>query len=234
MGKLIPLLRSIIPACDVPDKSEFENLIKKTYKVPGVGAYKLGLELTIQYGLKSLVEIVKKYTNLPTIYDHQKAGTDIPALGTKFSKVCRSAGVEAVILFPFGGMATERNWIKSCQDEGLVILVGAHMTQENFLYSEGGFIADDAPKKIFQIAAECGITDFVVPGNKPKLVAMYEEMFEELGIPHVLYAPGFISQGGVITECGKLAGENWHAIVGTAIYQSEDIEKATRNMVKQL
>lgn len=37
----------------------------------------------------------------------------------------------------------------------------------------------------------------------------------------MLYAPGFIDQGGIITECGKVAGENWHAIVGSAIYKKE-------------
>jgi len=45
-------------------------------------------------------------------------------------------------------------------DKGLVdatcrVLVGGHMTQPEFLVSEGGFIADDAPERIFKIAIEC-------------------------------------------------------------------------------
>jgi orotidine-5'-phosphate decarboxylase len=231
---LISRPRSIIPACDVSNKQEFEDLIKQTHDISGIGAYKIGLELTIQYGLKSLVDIIRRYTNAPVIYDHQKGGTDIPELGPKFSKVCRSAGVDAIILFPFGGLATERQWIKACQDEGLVVLVGAHMTQKNFLRSEGGFIADDSPQKMYEVAVESGVTDFVVPGNKPELVVKYKGLFESLGISPTLYAPGFVAQGGAITECGNVAGERWHAIVGSAIYAAKDIKEATKILTQQI
>jgi len=234
LKKLISRPRSIIPACDVSDREKFEHLIKETCGVPGIGGYKVGLELTIQYGLKLLVDITRKYTNLPIIYDHQKGGTDIPELGIKFSKVCQSAGVEAVILFPFAGLATEKEWIKACQDAGLVVIVGGHMTQESFLSSEGGFIADNGPQRIYIIAAELGVADFVVPGNKPEVVAHYKKQIENSGISPTLYAPGFVAQGGVITECGRVAGESWHAIVGSAIYGAKDIKEAANILTHQL
>lgn len=235
MNQLILLKRSIIPACDVSTKEELENIVKETHDVLGIGAYKIGCELTIQYGLKTLVDLVRKYTtDLPVIYDHQKGGTDIPELGTKFAKVCRLAGVDTVILFPFGGSATEKDWIKACQDEGLMVIVGGHMTQKNFLQSEGGFIADVGPQRIYEIAIESGVTDFVIPGNKPELVAKYKKIIEDQGISPVLYAPGFIAQGGVITECGKVAGQRWHAIVGSAIYKAANIKEAAKILTQQL
>jgi orotidine-5'-phosphate decarboxylase len=147
-------------------------------------------------------------------------------MGAKFAKAVKNAGADAAILFPFGGAATEEAWIKSCQDAGLTVLVGGHMTQAKFLQSEGGFIADSAPEEIYRIAANNRVTDFVVPGNKAPFVLKYRKILtgvlDEGGF--VLYAPGFISQGGDITETGEIAGDEWHAIVGSAIYKAGSIE----------
>ena len=98
------------------------------------------------------------------------------------------------------------------------------MTQKEFLESEGGFIAN--PEKIYEIAVECGVSNFVVPGNKVEFVLKYRQLLERLlGQGNfTLYAPGFIAQGGNISETGKVAGENWHAIVGSAIYKAEGVE----------
>jgi orotidine-5'-phosphate decarboxylase len=83
-----------------------------------------------------------------------------------------------------------------------------------------------SPEQIYTIAAQNGVTNFVVPGNKTEFVLKYRKLSEELlGKGNfTLYAPGFISQGGDISETGKVAGENWHAIVGSAIYNAEGVE----------
>lgn len=234
MKAIIDLKRSVIPACDVPTDIEFEQLIKATQDIPGIGGYKVGLQLTISYGLKHLVDLTRKYTNLPIIYDHQKAGNDIPEIGTKFALSCRSSGVDAVILFPFAGSLTEQEWIKACQDQGLGVIVGGHMTHRSFIESEGGFVSNNAPRRIYEIAVENGITDFVVPGNKTQYVEEYRKLFEDKSISFTLYAPGFLTQGGEISECGKTAGDNWHAIVGSGIYKAADMRDAAKNFVRQL
>ncbi len=234
MKKLIEQQKSIIPACDVASLEKLKDLVIATSGVPGIGGYKVGLELTIPFGLNRVVEIIRYQSQLPVIYDHQKGGTDIPELGIKFAKVVKSSGVDAVILFPFGGAATEREWIKACQSADLVVLVGGHMTQPEFLVSEEGFIADFGPRRIYQIAAKLGITDFVVPGNKADFVLEYCQLLEgKLGVGNfTLYAPGFISQGGDISETGKVAGNKWHAIVGGAIYKEEGIENMRQAALK--
>lgn len=226
MEKLIGKQKSVIPACDVADLVKLGELAAATGNLPGIGAYKVGLELAIPFGLGRVVETIRKYSQLPIIYDHQKGGTDIPDLGPKFAKAVKSSGADAVILFPFGGGATEEKWIESCQEEGLVVLVGGHMTQDRFLASEGGFIADTGPALIYELAAGKAVTDFIVPGNKAPFVLRYREFLEEkVGAGNfTLYAPGFISQGGDISETGQVAGDNWHAIVGGAIYKKEGIE----------
>ena len=232
--RLIEQNKSIIPSCDVSDIEYLEKLVTSTCNIKGIGGYKVGLELVIRYGLDEIVRNIKLHTPLPIIYDHQKGGTDIPGLGIKFARACKRTGVDAVILFPFGGKSTEVAWIKACQDTGLTVLVGAHMTQEHFLFSEGGFIADESPSRIFELALENDVVDFVVPGNKVDILIRYKKQLDISGKQYVLYAPGFIAQGGNISECGRLAGDNWHAIVGSAIYAASDMRKASAELAHEI
>lgn len=233
---LIPLPRSVIPACDVPDLETFEKLVRETAVVPGIGGYKVGLELAAPYGLVEVVKKAREYTNLPIIYDHQKAGNDIPELGVKFAEGLKKSGVDAAILFPFSSPVTQREWTVACQNAGLTVIVGGHMTHKEFLESEGGYIANSAPERIYRLAAEMGIRDFVVPGNKVEFVNTYRQLLEEiLGEGNfTLYAPGFIAQGGDITETGQVAGKNWHAIVGSGIYRAQNMREAAYQAVSKL
>ena len=225
--EIIGYRRSVIPACDVASLPQLEMLVEATCKVSGIGGYKIGLKLGLGFGLKLVVDTIKEQTNLPVIYDHQKAGNDIPEMGLDFAEEAKEAGVDAVILFPFAGPKTEQAWIKACREAGLEVLVGGHMTHEKFLASEGGFIDDHAPYEIYKIAAELGVKDFIVPGNKPGFVLKYREHLENIlgSRKFTLYAPGFISQGGDISKTGQVAGENWHAIVGSAIYKVGGVEE---------
>jgi orotidine-5'-phosphate decarboxylase len=103
-------------------------------------------------------------------------------------------------------------------------MVGGVMTHKQFLVSEGGYISDDAPERIFRQAAQEGVRHFVVPGTKIEWVRTLRGfLVEELGEGNfVLYAPGFLTQGGSISECGQAAGDEWHAIVGSAIYGKDE------------
>ncbi len=230
--KIIKLDKSIIPACDVPTLEKLKQLVKETCSVNGIGAYKIGFELVIPFGMKAVVETIRKFTDLPIIYDHQKAATDIPDLGENFMKSCK--GVNAVILFPQAGPVTEESWIKAAQKEKLGVVVGGEMTHKGYLKQDNGFIDDDAPKKIYEIAAKLGVKDFVVPGNKPEKIKEYREFLESFKIKPVLYSPGLITQGGDLTESAKVAGNNWHAIIGRALYEAKDINKAARELAKAL
>src|SRR3989338_5510387 len=146
MPQIIKLQKSIIPSCDVSDLSKLRNLVKETCSVDGIGAYKVGLELALRFGIPAVVSEIRKQTDLPIIYDHQKAATDIPELGEKFAKAVR--GVDAVILFPFTGPETEIAWIKACKKEKLGVIVGEKMTHKGFLETDGGFISEAESLKI--------------------------------------------------------------------------------------
>jgi orotidine-5'-phosphate decarboxylase len=84
------------------------------------------------------------------------------------------------------------------------------------------------------MACQFGVTNFVVPGTKLDWVQRIRGwIVEEIGEGNFsLFAPGFITQGGDISECGKVAGDSWHAIVGSAIYgKSTDEEQRQAAMM---
>lgn len=157
-------------------------------------------------------------------------------MGRNFASAAAKSGVESVILFPFTGPKTEADWIKACQDEGLTVIVGGHMTHPQFLERDGGSVSDSAPARIYRLAAENGVTDFVVPGNRADYVLQYRRLLESiLGKDgFTLYAPGFVSQGGDVSETGRVAGENWHAIVGRGIYGAKDMRQAALDLTTKL
>ena len=228
----IKLERSIIPSCDVATLKELERIVKGTCKVKGIGAYKIGFELVLRFGMKEVLATIKKHSDLPIIYDHQKAGTDIPEMGERFMKAIK--GVDIVILFPMAGPVTEEKWIKAAFKHKFGVIVGGDMTHKGYLARAGGFIENMAPKRMYKIAANLGVNDFVVPGNKPFMISEYRRFLESFGMKPVFYSPGFLEQGGKITESGKAAGDKWHAIVGRAIYNSRNMNKAAKELVKGL
>lgn len=230
--KIIKLDKSIIPACDISSLEKLKELVSETCDIKGIGAYKIGFELVIPFGMDNVVNTIRAYTDLPIIYDHQKAGTDTPHTGEKFSNACKR--VDAVIFFPQSGPVTEEAWIKAAQAEKLGVIVGGEMTHEGYLETDGGFIKDEAPQRIYEIAAKQGVTDFVVPGNKPEKIQMYRNFLEEIHVKPIFYAPGFVAQGGQITDAGKAAGDRWHAIVGRGIYQAKDINKAAKELTSAI
>ncbi len=229
---LIKYNKSIIPACDVSNLNKLSELIKQTCEVKGIGAYKIGFELIIKYGAKEVLEVIRNHTDLPVIYDHQKAATDIPDTGEKFVKSCKD--MDAVIMFPQAGPKTEKEWIKAAQKHNLKVIIGGEMTHPEYLESDGGFIKADAPRRIYQIAADLGVNNFVVPGNKPEKIKYYQRILEEKGVKPKFYSPGLINQGGTISEGAKASGSNWHAIIGRGIYQKENMKKAAKELVNTI
>lgn len=228
---LIKLKKTIIPSCDVDSLEKLNKLVRETCSVKGIGAYKIGFELVIPFGMDKIVKTIRKYTKLPIIYDHQKAGTDIPEMGSKFMKACKLA--DAVILFPQAGPETEAAWIKSAQQAKMNVIIGGEMTHRAYLKSAGGFLDDSAPKRMYEIATSMGVVDFVIPGNKPEKAMEYVNLIKTKIKNPVFYSPGLVTQGGSISDlAGKL--DSWHAIIGRAIYEAKNMKKAAKEFTSQL
>jgi len=236
MKDLIKRNKAVVVAADVKGLDELEKLVRATCDVEGIEGYKVGFASALTNGLGNVVDAIRQYTKLPIIYDHQKGGTDIPELGTVFAEVVADSGCNAAILFPFGGAATQREWIKALKEKELTVLVGGHMTQKEFLTSERGYITDNSPHKIYILAVDCGITNFVVPGNKIEFVRDYRKLieFNMKGKKFRLWAPGFINQNGIITVFGEEAGDCWVAIVGSAIYKAKNMKEAAEMVTASL
>src|SRR3989338_5572285 len=228
---IIKLKKSIIPSCDVDSIEKLKELVKSTCSVRNVGAYKFGFELAIPFGMEKVVKTIKKITNLPIIYDHQKAGTDIPEMGEKFMKACKM--VDAVIIFPQAGPEAEVAWIKAAQQSKMPIIVGGEMTHKGYLKNDNGYIDDDAPRRMYELAASLGISDFVIPGNKVEKCLEYNELIRKKIKNPVYYSPGLAAQGGKISDLAKKL-DSWHAIVGRAIYEADDMKKAAQELTKEL
>ena len=228
---IIKLKKSVIPSCDVDTLEKLEKLVKSTCNVKGIGAYKIGFELVIPFGMNEVIKIIRKHTKLPIIYDHQKAGTDIPDMGLTFMNSCK--GVDAVIIFPQAGPETEAAWIKAAQKSKMHIIVGGEMTHSGYLKETGGFLENDTPKRIYEIASGLGVADFVIPGNKPEKCLEYNELIKKKIKNPVFYSPGLVAQGGKISDLAKKL-DSWHAIVGRAIYEAKDMRKAAIECASQL
>ncbi len=228
---IIKLKKSVIPSCDVDSLEKLSKLVKATCSVKGIGAYKIGFELVIPSGIEKVVKTIRKITKLPIIYDHQKAGTDIPEMGEKFMKTCKF--VDAVILFPQAGPETEVAWIKAAQQTKMPVIIGGEMTHQAYLREAGGFIDDNAPKRMYEIATSMGVEDFVIPGNKPERAMEYVKIIKNKIKNPVFYSPGLITQGGNISNLANKL-DSWHAIIGRAIYGARDMRKATEELTKEL
>ncbi|MBI2084005.1 MAG: hypothetical protein HYT70_00065 [Candidatus Aenigmarchaeota archaeon] len=261
MSDIIQLDKSIIVACDVDlhergpnGEASFEDIVKATADVPGIGGYKLGA-VSGEEGWKQWVRVARDYTGKTLIHDGQKWGNDIPDTGTVIIGALKRSGVDAVILFPFSSPIVQYEWTKSAQDSGIGVIVGSKMTHNRQLdgdfsnpagkdytaifkelvgYDISGYIREDAPEDMYLLAAKMGVVNFVAPGNKPDDVRQLREFLESQGISPIFYAPGFVAQGGVISDAAKVAGPRFHAIVGRGIYGAKDIRVAAQEMTSQL
>ena len=243
MKQFIENKRSLIVALDVPTIDRCIDVVRATAKIPEVGAYKIGFELAFE-GLDIVADtICSEYNRINTgriprlIYDHQKAGTDIPDTGVAFAKKLHHAGIDCAILFPFAGPATQSAWTKACQDQRLRVMIGVVMTHPQFLENEGGYIAQNAPERIFDQAAAEGVRDFVIPGTKPHIVDRALTVLKS--VPDCTFSsPGFFKQGGDVRAFSQLIGDRpFYPIVGREIYAKETVEdmrRATQRIVEQL
>lgn len=248
MLKLFELRHGIMPACDVMTIEDLKKIVEKTCDIEGIVGYKVGAILALKYGLSEICKKISTLTDLPIIYDHQKLGTDIPEIcGGDMLKVCKEAGVNAVIIFPQSGPETLKvtligseneklkGTVKGCFKFGLIPIVGGDMTHNKYLQSEGGYIADDAPKRMYIDAAKLGVEHFVVPGTKIEKMREYRLLLgKELKEPRFLF-PGIGReyQGGDIVEAFEAVKPfPSYAIVGRAIYAAKDIREAAERLCK--
>lgn len=224
-------IRKIIPALDVTDLKRIEQLIEAIDSQEIIYGYKVGFSLGLTHGLPKVVETIRKYSNKPIIYDHQKAATDIPDTGKLFAQTMKDSGIDEVILFPQAGPATLEAWVKAVQDQDMEVIVGGIMTHPKFVVSEGGFIHDEAVIEMYQKSFGLGVNSFVVPLTKPDAV---KKLYQEAGLDEncVFYSPGFGKQGGDAAQFDFL--KTHYLIIGRSLLQAENPIQYLRTVEKEV
>jgi orotidine-5'-phosphate decarboxylase len=189
----------------------------------------------LRYGLPAVVKAIHEVANILVIYDHQKAGTDIPQMGKPFATVCANAGVRAAIFFPLSGPKTLEGFVSAAMDADLIPIVGLVMTHPAYLQSEGGYIVDAAPDSICNIAISMGVRSFVLPGTKTDIVKRFARGPLAQVAPATVMMPGIGSQGGSIASAFKAAApHNPFAIVGSALYNNPDPPAMLQSLIAEI
>jgi len=219
----------IMPALDSNTIYDVLRTVEATTNVEGVIGYKIGLTLALRLGLASAVAALRDVTDLPIIYDHQKAGPDIPDMGAKFCKLAADSGVTGLILFPLAGPSAVQSFIGGAIEAGLLPLVGGDLPLGDYNASGGGFVIDDALDHIFQQAVELGADHFIVPGNTTEKIAHHADWLRRRSTKASIVIPGIGALGGNISDCFSAAGGcNAYAVIGRAIYAADDPSEAAK------
>jgi orotidine-5'-phosphate decarboxylase len=209
----------VIPALDTPDIKKVSNLAKKIAKHPMIYGFKIGFALGLTHGLKKTVGTIKKITEKPVIYDHQKGATDIPDTGELFAAVLADAGIDEAILFPQAGPITLSAWVSALRKRSIKAIVGGLMTHPAYGENEGGFISEKGIREIYSLALKSGIRAFVIPLTKAALVGKIFHALPFTGQCE-FYSPGFGKQGGDPHLFPKI--KRHYLIIGRSLIEAED------------
>jgi orotidine-5'-phosphate decarboxylase len=221
----------ILIALDMESLNQMRRVVEQTTAVEGIVGYKVGLTATLRLGLGGAVKSLRSVTDLPLIYDHQKAGPDVPDMAPKFSATCKEAGVDGLILFPIAGPRAVVEFAGSAYVNRLLPIVGGDLPFPDYNASGGGYVIDDALDKIFRKAIEIGVDHFVIPGNTAAKVAHHAGWLVEKIERPALFIPGIGALGGSIAEAFSAAsGCDLYAVVGRAIYDAANPAEAARRL----
>jgi orotidine-5'-phosphate decarboxylase len=225
----------IVPALDAETLDEIKRVVAATTRIEGVVAYKLGLTAVLRIGLAQAVRALRSVTDLPIIYDHQKAGPDVPDMAAKFTSICREAGIDGLILFPIAGPRAVREFAGNALRSGLLPIVGGDLPLPDYNVAGGGYVADDALPRIISAAVDLGVDHFVVPANDPARVeTIAADLVARLDRPPGLLLPGIGALGGSIgATFAAAAGCRLYAVVGRAIYKAPDPAQAARGLAEE-
>lgn len=225
----------IVIAADVATLDELRAIAEMVAPVPEVVGIKIGFMLGLRYSLGKAVAAVRDAATVPVIYDHQKAGTDIPQMGKPFAATCRDAGVQAAIFFPLAGPKTLDGFVMGAFEEGLEAIVGLVMTHPKFLVGEGGYIDNGAPDAVCRAAIDLGVRNYVLPGTKTDIVSRFAKGPLAEIEPATIMMPGIGSQGGSIAAAFQAASPHRRfAIIGSAIYNAPDAAAALARFVEEV
>ena len=236
MTKALKGEMGIIPALDIDAHEQLEFVVRETSKREGVAGYKLGLTSVMRFGLLESVRRLRDMTDLPIIYDHQKAGPDMPDMAKKYTAMCKEADLDGLILFPVAGPTAVDGFVGEAVRAGLVPMVGGEIPVPDYGVSGGGYMVDDALDRILARAVHNKADHFVLPAhNAAKIERWSKWIAANVKSPLVLIT-GFGALGGTIETsfaAASVCGRRF-AIVGRLITGSKTPGDTAAQMYEQM
>ncbi len=236
MPKSVAGTLGIVPALDIESHERLELVVKATTGVEGVAGYKLGLTSVMRFGIKEATKRLRDLTDLPIIYDHQKAGPDMPDMAKKYTAICADAGVDGLILFPVAGPTAVDGFVGEAIKANLFPVVGGEIPVPDYGVSGGGYMLDDALDRILARAAAKGADHFVLPAHDPAKIRRWSAWIAKNVKNPMVFLTGFGSLGGTIEDAFGASQEiaRRFAIVGRLITESPDPAEASAKLFEKM
>ena len=227
---IITKAKSLVVACDVPFE-KFPALLRETRSIQEIKAYKIPARAG-RRGWEEWNRTLRSYTNKISIYDHQKAGTDVPDTQREFMRDVKESGFKAVILYPRLEDSSEIHeaHIMEAIDAGLKVMVGGKMTHQ--LFNQEQY---EMALRIYETAYKNGIRNFGLPANSISDLNFSEVIRKKFNEEVDFFLIGIGLQGGNLEEVVKMFnGTRFHPIVGRLIYEAKDMKQAALDLASKL
>jgi orotidine-5'-phosphate decarboxylase len=226
----------IVPALDVDSAEQLDRIVRETSRVEGVAGYKIGLTSVLRAGLAESVRRLRELTDLPLLYDHQKAGPDMPDMAAKFTQLCKDAGADGLILFPVAGPTAVDRFVGEAIKAGLIPVVGGEIPVADYTIAGGGYMKADTLSLIMKRAVKQGASHFVLPARDNEKVKRWARWIGDHVHAPTVFLTGFGALGGSIKEAFAAASPcpDAFAIVGRLITGSKKPGDAARRLFDEL
>lgn len=226
----------IVPALDIDSHEQLEMVVRETTKREGVAGYKLGLTSVMRFGLKESMRRLRDLTDLPVLYDHQKAGPDMPDMAVKYTALCKEAEVDGLILFPVAGPTAVDGFVGAAIRSGIVPVVGGEIPVPDYGVSGGGYMLDDALDRILARAVDNKADHFVLPAHDVAKIKRWSNWIAGNVKKPVVLLTGFGALGGSIETsfAAAAACPRRFAIVGRLITNAKAPGDAAAKMYEQM
>ena len=206
---------NIILAMDLMDLKEAEIVCESINEY--IDTIKIGYPLTLAEGL-STIGFFKDNFDYKVICDYKVA--DIPATNEKIANQTFDAGADAIICHGFVGPDSVDACKISAEEHGKDVFLLTEMSHPGAVK----FLQKDADE-IARMGVEMGITNYVAPSTR---LDRLSEIRDIVGKDSFIISPGVGTQGGDPKETLRFSNA---LIIGRSIYNAEDPEKATKDIV---
>lgn len=146
---------------------------------------------------------------------------DIPNTVRLIVENAVSRGASAVIVHAFTGDDSLRAAVEAAGDAEIYAVT-------EMSHPGGKMFTAKHAEEMARLGVECGVSGFIAPATRPERIAAIRQVIGDLKI----LSPGVGAQGGKASDAIRSGAD--YAIVGRAIYGSEDPKGAARSFAEDI